>query len=301
MLDMVILGAGATGFSAAVYAERFRINTVLLGKMEESTLLNAPLLENWPGIKEISGFELAKKMKEHAETTGAKIVSKNAQSIGKKGKTFVIKAGEEEFETQTLIFATGGKRRELGIKGEKELKGKGVSYCAACDAALFKGKKVAVIGGSDSAIKEALLISKYASKTLIIYRGEKLKAEPINLEKIEKNKNIEVIYKTNAAEIIGKEKVEKIRTDTGKEIKIDGVFIEIGAIPSSELAEKIGVKVNEKKEIIVNNKAETNIKGVFAGGDVTNTEVKQAITASAQGVTAVFSAYEYLNKKKTQE
>lgn len=187
------------------------------------------------------------------------------------------------------------------MKGALEFEKKGVTYCALCDAALYKNKIVAVIGGSDSAAKEALLLSEFAKKVYIIYRGEKIRPEPINDERIKKNKKIIVITKTNIKEIKGDKFVTHVILDNkfqGKNIlKLDGVFGAIGSDPLSELAKKIGVKLNEKKEIIIDHKSsKTNVQGVFAAGDVVDTDFKQAITGVAEGVTAAHSAYNYINE-----
>ena len=187
------------------------------------------------------------------------------------------------------------------MKGALEYESKGVHYCALCDSGIFKNKIVAVIGGSDSAAKEALLLSEFAKKVYIIYRGDKIRPEPINEERIKRNKKITVITNTNVLEIKGDKFVNKIILDKKfqgkKEIKLDGVFGAIGSDPLSELAKKIGVKLNDKKEIIINHEnSETNIKGVFAAGDVADKEFKQAITGVAEGVTAAHSAYKYINE-----
>lgn len=188
------------------------------------------------------------------------------------------------------------------MKGALEFESKGVHYCALCDGALFKNKIVAVIGGSDSAAKEALLLSEYAEKVYIIYRKERIGPEPINLERIKRNKKIIVITKTNVLEIKGDKFVNEVVLDNkfkGKNIlRLDGVFGAIGSDPLSDLAKKLGVKINNKKEIIIDHKtSKTNIPGIYAAGDVADKEFKQAITGVAEGVTATYSAYRYINQK----
>ncbi len=297
MHDLIIIGTGAAGLSAAIYAARFRLKTAVLGKVAGGTLVDAHLVENWPGVISTSGFELMKNIEKHVKSYNVEIVEGEVIDAGKKGKNFLLKTREKEYETRTIIFATGTERRKLNVPGGKEFENKGVSYCAACDAALFKGKAVAVVGGSDSAAKEALLIAEYAKKVYIIYRREKIRAEPINKERVEKNEKIEIIINSNVVEILGDKNVKKVKLDSGKEMEVQGVFVEIGATPLSALATKLGVILNEKKEIVVDENSKTNVLGIFAAGDVTNAKFKQAITAASQGVIAAFSAYEFNEKE----
>ncbi|MEK6885161.1 MAG: FAD-dependent oxidoreductase, partial [Nanoarchaeota archaeon] len=216
---------------------------------------------------------------------------------------FEIFSQGKKFNSKTIIFATGSKWKKLNVKGEKEYENRGVSYCALCDGALFKGKTVGVVGGSDSAVKEALLLTEYAKKVYIIYRGEKIHPEPINLDrakKMIKKGKIEIINNTNVIEIKGDgEKINSVvfdKTYRGKkDFKLDGLFVDIGHIPLSDLAKDVGVKINDKSEIIIDRKSDTNIKGFYAAGDVTDTEFKQAITGVGEAVHAVYSVYEYVN------
>jgi thioredoxin reductase (NADPH) len=300
--DLLIIGSGITGYSAAIYAARFKMNTIVIGELPGGLITTTHLVENWPGIISISGLELAENLKKHAEANGVPIINDKVIDIKQKtDSTFQVKTSNgQEFSTKTILFATGTTRRKLGIKGEKEFENKGVSYCAVCDGALFKNKTVAVIGGSDSAAKESLYLAEHASKVYIIYRGEKIRAEPINYERVTQNKKIEIITKKNVIEIYGDRIVQGVKFKEGGELKLDGVFIEIGADPNSELAAKLGVSLNEKKEIIIDIDSKTNIPGIYAAGDVANRHFKQAITGSAEGVIAAFSAYEYINTPKNK-
>ncbi|MEM4363705.1 MAG: FAD-dependent oxidoreductase [Candidatus Diapherotrites archaeon] len=298
--DLIIIGTGCAGMSAAIYAARFRLKTLLIGEMPGGLITTTHLVENWPGFTSISGQGLAEELKKHVEANNVPIVYDKVIEIKKKADfDFELKTiSEKKYATKTILLATGTERKKLNVPGEKELANKGVSYCATCDGALFKNKVVAVIGGSDSAAKEALFLAEYASKVYIVYRGEKIRAEPINTERVTKNKKIEIITKKNVAEIVGQKKVEAIKFKEGGELKVDGVFIEIGATPNSELAEKLGVKLEPNKEIIIDNDSRTNVKGIYAAGDVTNRHFKQAITGAAEGVIAAFSAYEDISKNK---
>lgn len=200
------------------------------------------------------------------------------------------------FRTYTIVVATGSERRKLGIPGEEEFTGKGVSYCATCDGPFFKDKVVCVIGGSDSAAKEALFLAQIAKKVYIIYRGEEIRAEPINKKRVYENDKIEIIYKTNITEIKGDGSVKSVIFDNRQEFEVDGVFIEIGSIPASDIVKDIGVDLNHKKEIIINRKSETNIPGIYAAGDVADAPFKQAITGVAEGVIAAYAVFDYLKK-----
>jgi len=310
--DFIVIGAGGSGLAGAMYAARLGLKTLVLGKMSGSELpvggviTTTDVVENYPGFKSISGMELGKKLEEHAKDYDL-VEIKNEEVLGiKKSKNcFVVETKKGKYEGKTLLFATGTKWKKLDIPGSKEFENKGVNYCALCDGPLFKDKIVAVIGGSDSAGKDALVLAKHAKKVFIIYRGDKIHPEPANLKKIENAKNIEIINNTNLKEIKGSEKVEKVILDKkykGKNVlKLDGVFVAIGHEVLSELAEKMGVKVNNKKEIIINHKtSETNIPGVFAAGDVTDKPFKQLITGVADACTAAYSAYEFLGREKVE-
>ena len=216
---------------------------------------------------------------------------------------FLVKTDKITYKSKTLLFATGTRWKKLEIPGSKEFENKGVSYCALCDAPLYKNKIVAVIGGSDSAAKDALLLAEYAKKVYMIYRGEKIHPESINMDRIRANKKIEVVNNTNIIRINSNKTVKSIVLDKSynrsKELKLDGIFVAMGHTIISELAEKLGVKLNDKKEIIINHKTSaTNVPGVFAAGDVTDKQFKQLITGVADACTAAYSAYEYITKEK---
>ena len=208
---------------------------------------------------------------------------------------------------KTILFATGTKWKKLpeSVKGSREFENKGVNYCAICDGPLFRNKIVGVVGGSDSAAKDAMLLSEHAKKVYIIYRGEKIHPEPINMKRVEQNKKIEIINNTNVAEVKGEQIVKSVVLDRmykgKKELELDGIFIAIGHIVLSDLAKPLGVKLNGKGEIIIDHKtSETNIEGVYAAGDVADKPFKQAITGVAEGCTAAYSAYEYITKGKIE-
>jgi thioredoxin reductase (NADPH) len=239
-------------------------------------------------------------MKEQVEKLDVEIKEETVADIQKSNNIFLIKTKENEYEARTVLIATGSKRRKLNIPDEEKYLGKGVSYCATCDAALYKNKIAAVLGGSDAAAQSALLAAEYASKVYIIYRKEKLRAEPIHIENISKNRKIEVICNANVAKIEGNGFVKGVVLDNdykgSKKLRVDGIFIEIGSVPSTGLAKSLGVEMNPENEIIVDEKSRTNVEGVYAAGDVTQSVLKQAVTACAQGAIAAYSAYKLLRR-----
>jgi thioredoxin reductase (NADPH) len=302
LYDVIIIGGGIAGFSAAIYAGRLKLQTLLLAKMRGGTIVLTNEISNWPGIKMTDGMSLAKQIEEHALEYGIEVKDAEVIKIEKAFAGFKVKSFDKmSYDAKTLVIATGGEHRKLGIPGEKEFSGKGVHSCALCDGYFYKDKIVAVVGGSDSAAKEALLLTQWAKKVYIIYRKEKIRAEPLNYEKVQsavKMAKMEVITNRNLIRIEGERRVSRVILDKdyngAKEVQVDAVFVEAGRIPNSEIAKQIGVKTNNKGEIIIDKNATTNIAGVFAAGDVVDTTFKQAITASAGGVIAAYSAYEYL-------
>jgi thioredoxin reductase (NADPH) len=239
-------------------------------------------------------------MREHAEKLGGKIVMDSVSDIAKADGIFSITAHTAQYKAKNIILALGMEYRKLSVPGEEEFKGKGVSYCPTCDAAFFGGKIVAVAGGGNSAASAAQLLSEYASKVYIIYRGEKLKVDPAYLENFSKNEKIEIIYNTNIKEIKGENTVAKIVFDKeydGKgELEVQGVFVEIGSEPGVELAGQLGVNIDEQGFIVVNPDQSTNVSGVYAAGDATtgSNKVRQVLTASAEGAIAAASVYKKL-------
>lgn len=291
MYDFIIIGGGCGGLPAAMYGSRLGMKTLVIAELPGGLITTTHLVENWPGTKNISGPDLAMSLMDHATASGAEIKSERVTSIEKTDSTFKVKSASNEYEGKTVLISTGTVHKKLGVPGEKELENKGVSYCALCDGAFFKQKTVCVVGGGDSAAKEALFLSEHANKVYIVVRKDILRAEPANAERIKKNDKIEILYKTEIEEIVGTEKVEKVKFKDGKKMAMDGVFMAIGHIAQTELAQGLGVELNEKGEIKINRKSETNVPGVFAAGDCCDTGFKQAITGAAEGVTASYYAY----------
>ncbi len=294
--DLIVLGGGPTAIGCAIYAARFALNVLIVGKTFGGLIATTHLVENYPGIASTSGQGLMDMFKEHMNSLSIPYISDEIRSIEKADDHFILHSFFQKFKAYSVCIATGSERKKLGIPGEDEFAGRGVSYCATCDGPFYKDKVVIVVGGSDSAAKEALFLSQNVKKVYIVYRGEEIRAEPINKKRVYENEKIEIIYKTNIVEIKGDTSVKSVIFDNGKEFDIDGVFIEVGSIPNSDLAKRISVKTNEKDEIIINRKSETNIPGIFAAGDVADAPFKQAITGVAEGVIAAYSAFDYVKE-----
>lgn len=293
MYDFIIIGGGCSGLSAAMYGTRLGLKTLTFAEMPGGLITTTHLVENWPGEKSISGPDLAMKLYEHALASGAEIKNEIIEKVEKLGDLHfkVTSSSGNEYEGKTLLIATGTKHRRLNIPGERELENKGVSFCALCDGAFYKDKIVSIVGGGDSAAKEALFLAEHAKKVYLIVRKNFLRAEPINAKRLEAQEKIEVLYEHELEEIIGNDKVEKVKFKNGEEMAMDGVFLAIGHIAQTELAKQLDVELNDHGEIKINRRAETSVKGVFAAGDCCDTEFKQAITGSAEAVTASYYAY----------
>jgi len=310
--DILIIGAGGVGMAAAMYSARLGMKTIVFGTSSGKELpvggviTTTNVVENYPGFIRLTGEEIAKKIEDHAKDYDlVTIKEEKVKDIKKQKKSFTVKTNKGTYKAAAIIFATGTKWRKLDIPGSEEFENKGVNYCALCDAPLFKNKVVSLVGGSDSAAKDALVLAEHAKKVYIIYRGEQIRPEPINMERVNANKKIEIINNTNIKEIKGDKLVEEVildKTYKGKNsLKVDAVFVAIGHIALSDLAKKIGVKVDKKGEIKIDHKdSATNVKGVFAAGDVTDKPFKQLITGVADGCTAAYSAFEYITKNKVQ-
>ena len=288
--DFVIVGGGVTGLAAAMYGARLGLKSVVFGASNSSELpiggviTTTNIVENYPGFIRLSGTELSEKIKEHALSyKEVELRQEKVENISGRAGKFRVKTNKGEYFGKTILIATGTKWKKLEVPGSLELENKGVAYCALCDAPLFKNKIVAVVGG----------------------RTDKIKPEPVNLKRVEMNKKIEVIAKTNVVEVLGKEFVTGVRLDRAykgsNELKLDGVFVAIGHVFLSGLANDLGVKLNEAGEIIIDHKtSETNAAGVFAAGDVADKPFKQAITGVAEGCTAAYSAYQFITKNHVE-
>ena len=296
--DVVIIGGGPAGLTAGIYAKRAMLNALLLEKMGiGGQIIVTDLVENFPGFQEISGADLAGKFEQHALKFGLETKSLvEVNRIEDRGNLKIVKTNEGDFETKTVIITTCTTPKKLGAKGELELIGRGVSYCATCDGFFFKEKTVVVVGGGDSAITEAIFLTKMAKKVILVHRRDKLRAEKINQEHAFANPKISFVWDSVVEEIAGKHVVEKVlvknvKTNAVSEIKTDGVFIYVGLIPNTGFAD---VKKDEWGFIITNDCRETSVKGIFAAGDCRVTPLRQIATAVGDGAIAAVSAERYI-------
>lgn len=296
--DIVIIGSGAAGLSAALYAGRYRTKVLVIAKEFGGETASAGSIENYPGVLAIDGYDLMNLMKKQILALGVEIVIAEVTAITRQEHCFEIKTPSATYQTHGIIFAIGAERRRLGLPNEKELTGKGVHYCITCDGPVYGGKTIAMVGGGDASVKGAVLAAEYVDKLFLIVRGKEVTAEPINLDKMKKlGSKIELILETEVKEIIGKNKLEKIRLSRpfsgSDELIVDGLFVEVGAIPNVALPKSLGVELDEHGYIKVDNMMQTNIDGVFAAGDTVNHfgSFKQDITAAAMGAVAATSAY----------
>jgi len=306
MYDVIIIGSGPAGMTAGIYAVRREMKTLIIGKEVGGQMVWANEIENYPGFEKISSYELINKFKQQTINFGVEMKDDEVKQIEKTASgTFLLHTNRDTFEAKTVIIAMGLAPRRLAVNGELELNGRGVSYCANCDGPFFKNKKVAVIGGGNSALDAAEVLSKIASKVYLIHRNDSFKAFDALVAQVKSKDNIEVILNSEILSIIGTQKVEKIRIlDTNskneREIDLDGVFIEVGRLASTDLVAEF-VDRNEKNQIIVNSKTETKTPGIFAAGDVTDCEFKQITIAMGQATVSALSAYQYLQLKSGNE
>jgi len=301
--ELIIIGAGAAGLAAGIYGARSGLKTLILEeKMAGGTMTDAPLIENYPGFQSINGRELAQKMVTHCRSVGLEIHElERVVSLDLKGEKKIVETDKATYETKTVVIASGTRYRELGIPGEKEFRGRGVSYCGVCDGPLFKNKRVLVVGGGNSAAITTLYIAELASEVKLSHRRGVLRAEEALVKALKNKNNVEILWNTEVKEIEGEQVVSKVilfnnKTEETKELKLDGVFIQVGEAPNSRLAKKAGVNVGEKGYIAVDIRQHTNVAGVYAAGDVTNHPVKQIGTAVGQGITAALEAYGHIRR-----
>ncbi len=299
--DIAIVGSGPAGFSASIYASRYKLKNIVFGKLPGGTISEAHLVCNYPGIEEISGMELGMKMLQHSKSEGGEYSPESVVDIKKEGDIFKLTTDtQKEYLAKTIILATGTDRNKLAIPREDEFVGKGLSYCATCDAMFYKDKTVAVIGGSNAATMAATMLSDIVKKVYIIYRGTQLRGEPAWIEQVEMKDNIEVIYQTLVTSLEGTEKLERLKLtkpyNNSEYLDVDGMFVEIGAEPNIILPLKLGVKVDEKNYVIVDDELKTNIEGIWAAGDCTinSKEFKQVVTAAGEGARAANSIFKYI-------
>ena len=302
--DVAIVGGGPAGLSAAIYAARGGLKTVIFEKaLVGGQITVTAEVENYPGFEEsVSGFDIVEKMQKQAEKFDAEIKIEEVKAIGLEGLCKIVETNKATYRVKSVIIATGAHPRKLAVPGEEKYTGRGVSYCATCDGALYRDKIVAVIGGGDSAVEEAMFLTKFASKVYIIHRRDQLRAVKILQERVFANKKIEMIWDSVVQEIQGGDFVEKLllynkKTKKNSELPLDGVFIFVGIIPSSELVES-RVNFDDQNFIKTDETMHTEIPGVYAAGDVTHKVLRQIVTAGSDGATAAFSAEKWIEENQ---
>ncbi|PLC67647.1 thioredoxin-disulfide reductase [Vulcanisaeta sp. EB80] len=304
--DTIIIGGGPAGMSAAIYAARYGLDTAIITEEIGGQVGKAGWVENYLGYTRILGTDLVNKFEEHVKYYNVPIIIDSVENVERDGELFrVYTLNGDEYATRTVIISVGEKRRKLNVPGEDTYNGRGVSYCAPCDAPLFKGKVVAVVGGGDSAASAALLLTEYASKVYIIHRRNQLRAQKYYQDLLLKNPKIEIIWNSVVKELQGDKLLRKAilqRVDTKEtfELPLDGLFVEIGAEPPVDLFKRIGLELSQDGYIRVNHLMETNIPGIYAAGDcvdLTPRDFRQIVVAAGQGALAVYSAYNYIIKR----
>ncbi len=301
MYDIIIIGSGPAGLAAAIYGERARLSLLVVEKQPLSggQIINTTDVDNYPGLQGVGGFELASKLRSHADAMGAEIITAEVKDVELLGDVKRVVTEDAVYEGKTVIIATGATHRKLGVPGEEELLGAGVSYCATCDGAFFRGKEVAVIGGGDVALEDALFLSRISSKVYLIHRRDEFRGAKSLQEKVFAAENIEIIWNTVAEEVVGEGKVEALALQnraTGEtySLSVQGVFVAVGIQPNTELFRGM-TELDKSGYIRAGEEGNTSVPGVFAAGDVRTKQLRQVITAAADGANAVTSVEHYLN------
>jgi thioredoxin reductase (NADPH) len=301
--ELIIIGGGAAGLAAGIYGARSGLKTLIIDeKLPGGTTADAPVVENYPGFPEIGGGELAEKMVLHCKKVGVTFHEiENVIELEILGEKKIVKTSRASYEAKAVIIATGSHYREIGVKGEKEFRGKGVSYCGVCDGPFFKGKRVLVIGGGNSAATTTLYLSGIAAEVLVTHRRDAFRAEEALVKDITSKKNVQIFWNTEVREIKGEKLVTKVilyhnKEGETREITVDAVFVQIGEAPNSHIARDAGIQVDDAGYIETDIFQRTSIAGVYAAGDVTNHPVKQIGTAVGQGITAALEAYGYIRQ-----
>lgn len=300
MYDIIIIGSGPAGLSAAIYAQRACLDTIVIEKngISGGQVLNTWEVDNYPGFPGVTGFELSRQFREHANKLGARVVQDEVVQVELSGNVKKVVCEEETYEARCVILASGAHHRTLEVPGEEELRGAGVSYCATCDGAFFRGRTVAVVGGGDAALEDAIFLARMCEKVYIVHRRDKLRGAKRLQERLQALENIEFVWNSETVAIEGNAQVEALRlrqTKTGEErrLDVDGVFIAVGIAPESELYAG-QLDLDEQGYIRADESGQTSVPGVFAAGDVRTKALRQILTAASDGANCVASAERYL-------
>lgn len=301
--DLVVVGLGPAAYSAGIYARRYNLDVLLIGDLPGGYVSQTHIIENYPGYKSITGMDLSNKMQEHYLSLNGVVYNKSVVEINKKEFFELLTDGNEIIKSKTIVVATGTKRKKLNIDGEDKFLGRGVSYCATCDAPFFKNKIVAVVGGGNSALGAVMHLSKFADKIYLIHRRNEFRADNFEVELVKNCEKVEFILDTVVNKINGLMKVqsldlENVKTNELKTINVDGIFIEAGSIPVLNLTQKLNLELDNNGYIKVKEDMSTNVQGLYAAGDCTNAlnGMKQIVSAVATGALASESAYKFLHK-----
>lgn len=300
MYDVIIIGSGPAGLSAAIYGQRACLEMLVIEKqpMSGGQILNTYEVDNYPGLPGLGGLELGMKLREHADAMEAKFLQADVTGIQKTENGYRVITKGESFDTRTVVFATGAGHRKLGVPGEEELCGMGVSYCATCDGAFFRGKVTAVVGGGDVALEDALFLSRTCKKVYLIHRRDAFRGAKALQEKVKKTENIEILWSSQVQEILGDGRVQKIRLlenkkESLRDMDVDGIFIAVGIEPNSQLAKGLA-SLDDSGYIIAGEDGRTGTEGIYAAGDVRTKQLRQVITATADGANVITSVENYL-------
>ncbi len=301
LYDVVIVGSGPAGLSAAIYGQRARLKTLVLEKqpMSGGQILNTYEVDNYPGLPGIGGFEMGQKFREHADKLGAEFKTASVEKLVTENGIHKIHTSDGIIESRTVILATGAQYRNLSVPGEEELRGMGVSYCATCDGAFFKNRVTAVVGGGDVALEDALFLARGCEKVYLIHRRDEFRGAKVLQERVKAAENIELVMDSVVEQIVGEEQVEAVqiynkKTEQHTTLDVSGVFIAVGITPNTDWAEGI-VDQDANGYLIASEDCITNVPGIFAAGDARTKPLRQVITAAADGANAITSVETYLN------
>lgn len=299
MYDLIIIGSGPAGLSAAVYGKRAGLSTLVLEKqpMSGGQVLNTYEVDNYLGMPGINGFDMGMQFREHAEKLGAEFEEADVENLAVDGDRRIVRTSRREYEARAVIIATGATHRKLGVEGEERLAGRGISYCATCDGAFFRGKTVAVIGGGDVAVEDAIFLARGCKKVYVVHRRDELRAAKILQEQLLALPNVEMVWNSTVNEILGEEQVSSIsvhnrKENTDKKLCVDGIFIAVGITPVTAGFCDV-VRTDQGGYVVAGEDCATSVPGIFAAGDVRTKKLRQIVTAVADGANAVTSAQEY--------
>lgn len=297
--DLIVVGTGPAGVSAGIYAKNFGINFLIIGENSGGTINTAYKVENYPGIFSITGKELGEKFEEHLKHLKVQMIKERVDKILKENDVFKIISENGEYFARTIILALGTETKKIDIKNIDKFEQKGVSYCSKNCVSLFNGKNIAIVGGANAAVMGAVMLAKEVKKVYLIYRKDKLRADDLWVKRVEKLKNVEIIYNANVIETNGKDWLEEVILDNGQKLNVEGLIIEAGSVPNTVLLEELGVEINEFGFIKVDEAQKTNVSGIFAAGDITtgSNNFRQVVTAVSEGAIAALEVFKFLNNK----